>query len=154
MHFYRSLTASVAFVLLLLATLATQLCYSSTIIGQHNPDGHKVRIEVDFLDTGQLTDVDFWNTLLQRTAIFCPASESLQWQLSCFKQFLESTALKTTHGGGLKAGNGDGEPSGRTPDKESKNENNNPRKGQRPDPEGQESKTPGDQQESLTSSPP
>ncbi|WP_422473571.1 CHY zinc finger protein [Endozoicomonas sp. ALB032] len=96
---------------------------------------------LDFLDVNQLTDVNFWNTLLQRAANSCPASESLQWQLGCLKLFLERTALKTS---GLKAGNGDGEPTGRAPDRESKDENNYQQKEQRDEPEGQESRSPGE----------
>ncbi|WOG27573.1 CHY zinc finger protein [Endozoicomonas sp. 8E] len=99
---------------------------------------------LDFLDINQLTDVNFWNTLLKRADNSCPASESLQWQLGCLKLFLECNALKTNHAGGFKAGNGDGEPTGSPPDKESKDENNYLQKQQRDEPEGQESRSPGE----------
>ncbi|WP_257274178.1 CHY zinc finger protein [Endozoicomonas sp. SESOKO4] len=99
---------------------------------------------LDFLNIEQLTDADFWNTLFQRAATSCPASENLQWQLGCLKLFLERTALKTHHGGRLKTGIGDGEPSGRVPDKEPKDENNDHQKEQRDKPEDQESRSPGE----------
>ncbi len=99
---------------------------------------------LDFLDIRQLTDVDFWNTLFQRAVTSCPASESLQWQLGCFKLLLERTVFKTNHGGGLKAGNGDGKSSGSAPNAKPKNENNDHQKEQRGEPEGQENPSPGE----------
>ncbi|WP_257288249.1 CHY zinc finger protein [Endozoicomonas sp. SESOKO2] len=99
---------------------------------------------LDFLSIEQLTDVHFWNTLFQRASSSCPLSENLQWQLGCLKLFLERTALKTHHAGGLKAGNGDGEPSDRLPDRESKDENNDHQKEQKFEPEDQESRSPGE----------
>ncbi|WP_257280391.1 CHY zinc finger protein [Endozoicomonas sp. ISHI1] len=57
---------------------------------------------------------------------------------------LERTALKTHHAVGIKAGNDVGKPSGKVPDKESKDENNDHQKEQRDEPEGQESRSPGE----------
>ncbi|WOG27560.1 RING finger and CHY zinc finger domain-containing protein [Endozoicomonas sp. 8E] len=99
---------------------------------------------LDFLSTDQLTDVNFWNTLFQRAAISCPASESLHWQLSCLKRFFEHTALKTDHAGGLKAGNQGGEPSGKLPDEASKEESNDHQKEKKGEPEDQGSGPPGE----------
>ncbi|WP_422136626.1 CHY zinc finger protein [Endozoicomonas sp. ALD040] len=94
---------------------------------------------LDFLSTDQLTDVNFWNTLFQRATTSCPASESLQSQLGCLKRFLEFTVLKTDHAGGLKAGNGDGEPSGKANDKAPKDENNDHQKEKKGEPEDEKS---------------
>ncbi|WP_257280389.1 CHY zinc finger protein [Endozoicomonas sp. ISHI1] len=99
---------------------------------------------LDFLNIQQLTDVGFCNTLLQRAASSCPASESLQWQLSCFKLFLERTVLKTNHNAGLKAVNGDGQPSGSAPDPQPKDQNNHHQKEKREEPEDQENQSPGE----------
>ncbi|WP_422412949.1 MULTISPECIES: CHY zinc finger protein [unclassified Endozoicomonas] len=93
---------------------------------------------LNFLNIEQLTDVNFWNTLFQRAATTCPASESLQWQLDCLKLFLEYTALKTDHADVLKAGNGDGESSDKVQDKSLKNENNDHQKEKKGAPEDQE----------------
>ncbi|WOG27562.1 CHY zinc finger protein [Endozoicomonas sp. 8E] len=99
---------------------------------------------LDFLSTDQLTDVNFWNTLFQRAAISCPASESLHWQLGCLKRFFEHTALKTDHAGGLKAVNEGGEPSGKLPDEASKEESNDHQKEKKGEPEDQGSGPPGE----------
>ncbi|WOG27572.1 hypothetical protein [Endozoicomonas sp. 8E] len=99
---------------------------------------------LDFLNIEQLTDVYFWNTLLQRAATACPASEGLQWQLGCLKLFLERTALKTDRVGGLKTADGDGEPSGKSPDKAPKDENNDHQKEKKGEPEDQENNSPGE----------
>ncbi|WOG27564.1 RING finger and CHY zinc finger domain-containing protein [Endozoicomonas sp. 8E] len=99
---------------------------------------------LDFLSTDQLTDVNFWNTLFQRAAISCPASESLHWQLGCLKQFFEHTVLKTDHAGALKAGNEGGEPSGKLPDEASKEESNDHQKEKKGEPEDQGSGSPGE----------
>ncbi|WP_252177443.1 CHY zinc finger protein [Endozoicomonas sp. 4G] len=90
---------------------------------------------LDFLDSEQLTDVYFWNALFQRAATSCPATDSLQWQLSCLKQFLEHTALK--------AADGNGEPSGNAPapDKEPERENDHNQE-QSDESEGQENPPP------------
>ncbi|WP_448215528.1 RING finger domain-containing protein [Endozoicomonas sp. 2B-B] len=99
---------------------------------------------LDFLNIEQLNDVDFWNTLLQQAATSCPASESLQWQLGCCKRFLERTALKTNHGGGLMAANGEGQPSGSAPNSGPKNENNDHQKEKKEEPENQDNQSPGE----------
>ncbi|WOG27566.1 RING finger domain-containing protein [Endozoicomonas sp. 8E] len=97
---------------------------------------------LDFLNIEQLNDVDFWNTLLQHAATSCPASESLQWQLACFKRFLERSALKTNHGGGLMAANEEGQPSGSAPDSGPKGKSNGHQKEKKEEPENQENQSP------------
>ncbi|WOG27570.1 RING finger domain-containing protein [Endozoicomonas sp. 8E] len=99
---------------------------------------------LDFLTVEQLTDVDFWNTLLQHAATSCPASESLMRQLGCFKLLLERTALKTHHGAGLKAANGGGQPSGSAPNSGSEDESNSHQKDKTEAPEDQENNSPGE----------
>ncbi|WP_257287766.1 RING finger domain-containing protein [Endozoicomonas sp. SESOKO2] len=101
---------------------------------------------LNFLDSEQLPDVDFWDTLLQRVARTCPASESLQWQLGCFKLLLERTVLKTHHGDGRQAGNEDGQPSGSRPNAGSNDATNQHHQQQekREAPENRESKSPGE----------
>ncbi|WP_257280390.1 CHY zinc finger protein [Endozoicomonas sp. ISHI1] len=108
-----------------------------------NADGYSSEAVIpvgwrDFLNIEQMTDVYFWNTLFQRTAIACPASENHQ----CLKLFLERTALKTHHAVSFKEGSADGEPYGKVADQESKDENNDHQKEQRDEPEGQESRSP------------
>ncbi|WP_257282476.1 CHY zinc finger protein [Endozoicomonas sp. ISHI1] len=151
MHFYRLF---IIFVLTLLSLAVVPLCYSSTLIDRHHSDVHKVRVETvipvgwpDFLNIEQLTDVHFWKTHFQRAGTACPVSENLQWQLSCLKLFLERTALNTHHAGGLKAGNGDGAPSGSQTDKGASNKNNHHQKEQRFEPDGQETRSPGEDYE-------
>uniref|UniRef100_UPI002148DFBD hypothetical protein n=1 Tax=Endozoicomonas sp. SESOKO3 TaxID=2828744 RepID=UPI002148DFBD len=56
---------------------------------------------------------------------------------------LERIALKTHLTVGIKAGNDGGKPSGKVPDEESKDENNDHQKEQRDEPGGQESRSPG-----------
>ncbi|WP_252177399.1 RING finger domain-containing protein [Endozoicomonas sp. 4G] len=97
---------------------------------------------LNLLDSEQLSDVDFWDTLLQRAAKTCPASDSLEWQLSCLKLFLERTVLKTHHGDGRQAANEDGQPSGSRPNAGSNDANNHQEK--REAPEGQENQSPGE----------
>ncbi|WP_422136621.1 RING finger domain-containing protein [Endozoicomonas sp. ALD040] len=99
---------------------------------------------LDFLTVEQLTDVDFWNTLLQHAATSCPTSESLIRQLGCFKLLLERTALKRHHGGGLKAANGDGQPSGSAPNSRSEDKNNSHQKDKKEAPEDQNNNSPGE----------
>ncbi|WOG27567.1 CHY zinc finger protein [Endozoicomonas sp. 8E] len=99
---------------------------------------------LDFLNIEQLNDVDFWSTLLQQAATSCPASESLQWQLACFKRFLERSALKTNHRSGLMAANGEGQPSGSAPNSGPKGENNDHQKQKKEEPEDQENQSPGE----------
>ncbi|WOG27568.1 CHY zinc finger protein [Endozoicomonas sp. 8E] len=97
---------------------------------------------LDFLNIAQLNDVDFWSTLLQQAATSCPASESLQWQLACFKRFLERSALKTNHRSGLMAANGEGQPSGSAPNSGPKGENDDHQKEKKEEPENQENQSP------------
>ncbi|WP_422473584.1 MULTISPECIES: hypothetical protein [unclassified Endozoicomonas] len=99
---------------------------------------------LDFLNIEQLNDVDFWNTLLQQAATSCPASESLQRQLGCFKRFLERSALQTNHGGGLMAANEEGQPSGSAPNSGPKDENNDHQKEKKEEPENQDNQSPGE----------
>ncbi len=106
-----------------------------------NGDGSSSEVTIpvswlDFLDIEQLIDVDFWNTLLRRAANTCPASESLQWQLGCFKLFLESAVLK--------AGNGDGQPSYSVSDAGPENGNNDHQEEEREEPEDQEGQSSGE----------
>ncbi len=164
-QFYRTFIAFMAFVLSLPAMVIAPSGYSYTLIDQHNPDGHEVRILTLLTYSDNLADIGPKTSQTRNNTqtlsggklagiddfpgsgsggFSCLASESFQWQPGCFKPWLERTVLKTNHNGGLKAGNGDGQPSGRAPDPKPKDENNHHQKETREEPQDQENQSPGE----------
>ncbi|AMO58176.1 hypothetical protein GZ77_20815 [Endozoicomonas montiporae] len=116
-----------------------------------NADGSSSEVTIPFgwsgfINTEQLTDVNFWDIILRHATNSCLTGENLQRQPACLKLSLERTILKTNHGSGRKAANGKGEPSGSaadTPDNGSKGGNVCNQTEERGEPEGQEGEPPG-----------